>query len=286
MARFLFLLVFLLGGCFSQQKPDPHPQVQPEPPLAVVGTDTLSTGDFRLLCAAAPPQSEPRELLKEWIRRAQLLTEAHNRGLAQQPEIIWAARQAAEQVIISRLLDSLAAPITPPSAKQIRRYYDRNYHSFRVNAPMARGIYFYHPRRDTMELVRSQLLRDVTSDRIHQLFPRVQIHTHGYTYRNEITPLQAAFLFDSTSTVSQVLDESPLFLVIKRTGRRDPDHHWTFDEVREEIAARLEADLRQRRLAEWRHRLESEIPVSVDSVLLRKLLENPEPSPILPDSLP
>ncbi|MBL7033241.1 MAG: hypothetical protein ISR91_03775 [Candidatus Delongbacteria bacterium] len=259
----LWLLILL--GCSGSDKRE-APTSLPRP-LATVGEIELGVGEFTRRLSANP-LAPPLEIVEQWSREAVLLVEAYQRELHLRPQVIERSRRAVEQVLLTELEQELTAGIKQPDHRAVKRWWDRHYHSFRVNRPMMRGHLFSHSDPDSAARIRELLLGKVSEEWIGKQMPTLRIHDSGFIYREELREELAAFLFDSTALVSAVIPVGASFFVVKRIDEREADHHFNLVEVEEEIRARLLEQERTRSLSAWKARRYQEIDLLVDTMRL------------------
>jgi len=244
--------------------------------VARIQGDSLTASQLEQMISTFPDQT-PADMVEEWATASLIHLRAARKGLLDDPEIIRRLQRAESGILGAELVRTERPAAKDPSARQIRRYFDRHFHDFRVGRPMARGLILFHTNEDTIRLAAGLFQEGQTSDQIRRRLPGITVQNTGYVYRSEILPAYTGFLFDSTQEISDVIHLPPWYMVIKRTGRRESEHHFTLGEVQETIRARLKNSQLQKQMKDFRSELASDLNVSMDSTLLREILrENPE----------
>ncbi len=278
---FVYVTCLLLLSC-SGGEPETPPTPAP-PPLAISGTMSLSVEEFSSR-QAADPLTPPLRIVEDWAREATLLAEVYRRGIDQRPEVIERRRRAVRLVLLAELERELTGEVDPPGSRAVKRWWDRQFHSFRVGEPMMRADLYSHSNGDTLSRIRKLLQGEVSENWIRDHFPVVRIHDTGFLFRAELRRELAAFLFDSTATISGVIPIGEHYFLLKRTGERDPDHHFTLTEVEDEIGTYLLQQERERRLSTWRAQRLQELELEVDTLRVIAAAESlltgaPQPLP-------
>lgn len=259
------LCLLLLSSCGGGEKIEIS--TTPPPPLATVGESRLEVDEFcRRL--AATPLVPPLEIVRQWSQEAVLLNEAYQMELHLRPEVIERSRRAVEQVLLAELERELVKGIDQPDDRSVKRWWDRNYHSFRVRRTMRRAHLFSHSEPDSATRIRELLQGKVSEDWLNKQMPGLRIHDSGFVYREELREELSSFLFDSAATVSAVIPIGSSFFIVKRVDEREPDHHFTLLEVEDEIRARLLEQERTRHLTSWKTRQYQEIELTIDTLRL------------------
>ena len=243
------------------------------PPLASTGDMVLEQSEFCQRLEASP-LTPPLEIIRQWSRTAVLLEEAYQRKLHLRPEVIQRSRRVAEQVLMAELERELVARIEAPGKRTVKRWWDRNFHSFKVQRPMRRAHLFSHNDPDSAARIRELLLGEVSQEWIQNKMPEVRIHDSGFLFREEFRQELATCLFDSSSDISEVLSVGSAYFVVKKVGERDPDHHFTVTEMEAEIRARLMQQERSRLISSWKNEQYNSINLKIDTTRVVAVAES------------
>ncbi len=268
--------------------------------LAQIGNTRITLGDFEKNLRNQAPYTQlklnssqrRKEYLDEMVQFEVLASEAARRGLAQDPDVIQATKQAMVRKLMANAMENTIKP-DQITEEELRQYYQTNPGEYSKPEQVRASHIALRTREEALK-VRSQIQKKINADkssyrRIFSDFARQhsqdgQTKMRGGDLRYfakdddqtgpgvNVAPAlrEAAFSLKTPGTISQPVNSGEFWHIMMLTGRKKAVER-SFDQVRAQIQNRLYRDMKQNAANTYIENLKAQAGVKVHHELLAEL---------------
>jgi peptidyl-prolyl cis-trans isomerase C len=241
-----------------------------------------------------------KEFLDNLIRFEVLAAEAQKKGLYDDPDVQVAVRKLMVQKLVQRYFTEGGTPKDLPEA-ELREYFEKNKAEyFRPARVRLAAITFLapagSPERAAKGAAARKALADVKAQAAKNPLAFGQLAQKysddpatkgiggdlGFKSKEELAKgfgetFAAAVVGQKDGTVSGVLESTQGFHIVRVSGRQD-ELNRPFEQVKEQLAARLFRERKQKDLETWVKQLKDQARIQVDDAALEKVVVDTEPN--------
>jgi peptidyl-prolyl cis-trans isomerase C len=249
-----------------------------------------------------------KEFLDGLVRFEVLASEAERQGLANDPEIQTALRKLMVQKLVQRYFQDPGQGKEIPEA-ELREYFEKNKAEyFRPARVRLAAVSFLAAPGTPQRAAKGAAARKVAGDikaqaaknpmafgQLAQKYSEDETTKSiggdlGFRSQEELAKgwgekFAAEVFAMKDGTVSNVIESNQGFHVVRVSGRQE-ELNRPFEQVKEQLGARLARERKQKELEAWVKGLREKARVQIDDAALEKIVVDAEPGPQMPMGMP
>jgi len=239
--KFIVLIILFIWGCHSSPKKD-------EKVIVVIGNGKLTLEE---LVNTIPPsllskisKEQLDNYIQQWIEMELIYREALHKGLDKQKDLVKELEDAKREILVRNYLESYLAKTEKVTEEEAREYYNENRSSYLLHSDEVRALHILtassREAQKAYDRIRKgedfeTVAREVSIDYAQN--KRIDL---GYFSRQELLPEIASQVFRTrTGRVTRPLKSSFGYHIFKIVSRRKKGEYIDFEEVKDQIEARL-----------------------------------------------